>query len=124
MRDWIYVDDHCSGIDMILQKGNIGETYCLGGKNSEITNVELTKKIIALLGRDESFIEYVKDRPGHDRRYSIDYSKAQRELSWEPVIGLDEGLKKMVDWYIQNQKWVIDCRSGAYQEYYAKWYGR
>ncbi|MFA6426973.1 MAG: dTDP-glucose 4,6-dehydratase [Candidatus Magasanikbacteria bacterium] len=124
MRDWIFVDDHSRGVDMILQKGRIGDTYCLGGKDSEITNLELTKKLLALLGKDESYIEYVKDRPGHDRRYSIDYSKAQTELDWEPLIGLDDGLKKTVEWYTQNQKWVMDCRSGAYQEYYEKWYGR
>ncbi|MFA6131739.1 MAG: dTDP-glucose 4,6-dehydratase [Patescibacteria group bacterium] len=122
VRDWIHVEDHCRGIEAILQKGRIGETYCLGGKDGEIPNIELTKKLIALTGRDESAIEYVKDRPGHDRRYSIDYSKAKNELGWEPQITLDEGLKSMVEWYITNQAWVDEVRSGAYQDYYKKQY--
>ncbi|HAT03876.1 MAG TPA: dTDP-glucose 4,6-dehydratase [Candidatus Magasanikbacteria bacterium] len=124
MRDWIYVEDHNRGVDMILQKGKIGETYCLGGKDAEITNLELTKKLIELLGRDESYIEYVKDRPGHDRRYAIDYTKAKKELGWEPLIDLDEGLRMTIDWYKNNQEWVGRCKSGAYQEYYEEWYGR
>ncbi|HCB19530.1 TPA: dTDP-glucose 4,6-dehydratase [Candidatus Uhrbacteria bacterium] len=122
VRDWIHVEDHCRGIEAILLKGRVGETYCLGGKESEISNLELTKKLLALTDRDESFIEYVKDRPGHDRRYSIDYSKAQRELGWEPTIGIDEGLKNTVDWYANHQAWVDEVRSGAYQDYYEKQY--
>lgn len=123
VRDWIYVEDHARGIDFILQKGRIGETYCLGGKR-EIPNLELTKKLLELTGRDESFIEHVKDRPGHDRRYAIDFTKASTELGWEPVVGLDEGLKKTVEWYKNNMDWVTRCKDGSYQEYYEKWYGR
>jgi dTDP-glucose 4,6-dehydratase len=122
VRDWIHVDDHNRGVDFIIKKGKIGETYCLGGKDSEITNIELTKKIIELMGKDESSIEYVKDRPGHDRRYSIDYSKATRELGWEPEIDFETGLKSMVDWYLENWDWVERCKSGEYQEYYNKQY--
>jgi len=121
-RDWIHAEDHCRGIDVILEKGRIGETYCLGGKDSEIANIDLVKKLIVLLERDESAIEYVKDRPGHDRRYAIDYSKAQRELGWEPLMDLDTGLKKTVDWFLSHQDWVAGVRSGAYQEYYEKQY--
>lgn len=122
VRDWIHVDDHNRGVDMIIKKGKIGETYCLGGKDSEVPNIEITKKIIELMGKDESSIEYVKDRPGHDRRYSIDYSKAKTELSWEPQIDFETGLKSMVDWYLENWDWVERCKSGEYQEYYNKQY--
>ena len=124
VRDWIHVEDHCRGIEAILLKGKIGETYCLGGKDSEVSNLELTKKLLALTGRDESFIEYVKDRPGHDRRYSIDYTKAKSELDWEPRINLDDGLKATVQWYADNQAWVDKIRSGVYQEYYKRQYGK
>lgn len=123
VRDWIFVTDHARGVDAILQHGKIGETYCLGG-NSEVPNIVIVKKLLELLGKDESFIEYVKDRPGHDRRYAIDFRKAKEELNWEPIVGLDEGLKIMVEWYKENQKWVEDCRSGAYQEYYDTWYNK
>jgi dTDP-glucose 4,6-dehydratase len=106
---------------MILQKGKIGETYCLGGDN-ELTNLELTKNLLKVMDKDESYIEFVKDRPGHDRRYAIDFSKAKTELGWEPQIKFEEGLKDMVDWYMNNQEWVERCRSGAYQDYYKKQY--
>ncbi len=122
VRDWIHVDDHARGVEAILQKGKIGETYCLGGKDSEVANIDLTKKLLALCGRDESSIEYVKDRPGHDRRYSIDYTKAKKELGWEPLITLDEGLKETVDWYKEHTDWVARCKSGEYQQYYNNWY--
>ncbi len=123
IRDWIYVDDHSRGIDFIINKGRIGETYCLGG-DAEMANLDLTKKLIKLMDRDESFIEFVKDRPGHDRRYAIDFSKAKGELGWEPQIGFDQGLEKMVNWYKENQEWVKRCKSGEYQDYYDQWYGR
>jgi dTDP-glucose 4,6-dehydratase len=106
VRDWIHVDDHCRGIEAILLRGEIGETYCLGGKDAEVTNLELTKMLIRLLGRDESFIEFVRDRPGHDFRYSIDYTKAKDELGWEPIVGLAEGLQNTVDWYRSHTDWV------------------
>lgn len=122
VRDWIFVEDHNRGVEMILQKGKIGETYCLGGKDSEISNIELTKKMIALLGRDESYIEYVKDRPGHDRRYAIDFNKAKKELGWEPKVNFDEGLRQTVKWYLDNWQWVEDCQSGEYQKYYSLQY--
>lgn len=121
IRDWIYVEDHNRGIDMIIQKGKIGETYCLGGGN-EIFNLDLTRKLIELLDKDESFIEYVKDRPGHDRRYAIDYSKAKEELGWEPQIDFEEGLRATVDWYKNNEEWVKRCKSGDYEGYYDRWY--
>jgi dTDP-glucose 4,6-dehydratase len=120
-RDWIWVLDHVRGIEAVIEKGKIGETYCFGG-TSEIPNIDVTKMMIELTGRDESFIEYVKDRPGHDRRYDIDYSKAKRELGWEPQIGLKDGLAMMVEWYKENQAWVERCRSGAYRDYYKQQY--
>ncbi len=124
VRDWIQVSDHCRGIEFIIKKGKIGETYCLGGKDSEVPNILLTKKLIGIMGKDESFIEYVKDRPGHDRRYAIDYTKVKTELGWEPEIDFDTGLKQMVEWYLANWDWVERCKSGEYQKYYQAWYGR
>lgn len=123
IRDWIHVHDHNRGVDAIIQKGKAGETYCLGG-NNQTTNLALTKMLIELLGRDESSIEFVKDRPGHDRRYDIDYAKAKAELGWEPQISLEEGLKQTVDWYQSHQEWVTRCQSGAYQSYYDEWYAQ
>ena len=105
VRDWIYVEDHARGVDLALREGKVGETYLFGG-DGEISNLELTKKLIASCGRDESAIDHVADRPGHDRRYAIDYSKAKRELGWEPKIGLDEGLKRTIKWFKAHQDWV------------------
>lgn len=121
IRDWIHVDDHNRGVDLILQKGRIGETYCLGGGN-EITNLNLTKKLLDILGKDESSIDFIKDRPGHDRRYAIDYAKAKQELGWEPRVSFDQGLRDMIAWYRNNQEWIARCKSGAYREYYMKQY--
>ncbi|MDD4271982.1 MAG: dTDP-glucose 4,6-dehydratase [Patescibacteria group bacterium] len=123
VRDWLYVEDHCEAIDIILKKGKIGETYCIGG-NSEKPNIEITKKIIELMGKDESSIEYVKDRPGHDRRYAIDFSKIKNELGWEPKVFFEEGLKKTIEWYKNNQTWWKNIKSGDYQKYYEKQYGK
>ena len=120
-RDWIWVEDHCRGIAAVIEEGKIGETYCFGGEKDK-TNLEVVKMMLELTGRDESFIEHVKDRPGHDRRYDVDYSKAQRELGWEPQVSLKEGLAKMVDWYKENVEWIDRCRSGEYRDYYQKQY--
>ena len=104
IRDWIHVDDHNRGVDMIIKRGRIGETYCLGG-NSEKSNLEITKLIINLMDEGEDKIEYVTDRLGHDLRYAIDYSKAQRELDFRPQIDFTEGLKQTVAWYQANEAW-------------------
>ncbi|HNX10888.1 MAG TPA: dTDP-glucose 4,6-dehydratase [bacterium] len=104
IRDWIHVDDHNRGIDLILQKGRIGETYCLGG-NSELSNLEITKQILAELGYDEQMIEYVPDRLGHDFRYAIDFSKAQKELGFSPQINFATGLRETIKWYQENEGW-------------------
>jgi dTDP-glucose 4,6-dehydratase len=102
IRDWLYVGDHCSAIDAIIHQGKIGETYLIGGhgnKEKEVTNLELTKKLISLLGKDESLISYVKDRPGHDFRYAIDDTKLRRELGWEPQVSFEDGLNRTIQYY-------------------------
>lgn len=104
IRDWIHVDDHNRGVDMIIKKGRIGETYCLGG-NNEKTNLEITKLILGLMGKGEDMVEYVADRLGHDLRYAIDFSKAKQELGWEPLVTFEEGLRATVDWYKANEAW-------------------
>lgn len=121
VRDWLYVEDHCAAIDLIIRKGKNGEIYNVGGHN-EKTNLEVVKKIIELLGKDESLIQYVKDRPGHDLRYAIDPAKIKTELGWEPKTLFDEGMKKTVDWYLNNTKWWENIISGEYQNYYKKMY--
>jgi len=104
VRDWIHVDDHNRGVELILLKGRIGETYCLGG-DSERSNLEITKQILALMGKDDSMIEYVADRLGHDLRYAIDFTKAKNELGWEPQISFTDGLSRTLEWYKQHQDW-------------------
>lgn len=106
VRDWLFVEDHCAAIDAIIHQGKIGETYCVGG-NAEKTNQEITDKILELLGKNppENWIEFVKDRPGHDKRYAIDFSKIKNELGWEPKTNIKEGLKKTIDWYKNNKNW-------------------
>lgn len=121
IRDWIHVRDHARGIEAILKKGKIGETYCLGG-DSELANLDVTKILLKLMDKDDSSIEFVKDRPGHDRRYAINFSKAKTELGWEPQIKFADGLRDMIDWYRDNQDWVDRCKSGEYREYYDRQY--
>lgn len=101
IRDWLYVKDHCSALYTVFEKGKIGEKYNIGGE-CEVENIELVKKIIGLMGKDESVIEYVKDRPGHDRRYATDISKIKNELGWHPSFSIDKGLEKTVEWYIKH----------------------
>jgi len=123
VRDWLFVEDHCSAIDAIIQRGKIGETYCVGG-NSEKSNKEVTQEILRLLDKSEEMIEFVADRPGHDKRYAIDTTKIKNELSWEPAVSFEEGLKKTVDWFCQNESWWKNIKSGEYQDYYQKQYGK
>jgi dTDP-glucose 4,6-dehydratase len=123
VRDWLYVEDHCRAIDLILLKGKIGETYCIGGLTADINNLEVIKKILHFLGKGEEMIEYVKDRPGHDRRYAIDWIKIKRELGWQPLANFDEWLEKTVNWYKDNRAWWEDIKTGTYKEYYKKQYG-
>lgn len=121
VRDWLYVKDHCEAIDLIVRKGRIGEVYNIGGHN-ERANIDVVKTILSVLGKDESLITYVTDRPGHDQRYAIDPTKIKNELDWLPRTSFDEGIKKTVQWYIDNQDWWKHISSGEYQYYYEDMY--
>jgi len=122
VRDWLYVEDHVRAIDLILQKGKIGETYLIGGLTEDIANIDIIKKILKIMGKDESQIEFVKDRPGHDRRYAVDWSKINKELGWKPEHNFDEYLALTVDWYKNNQDWWKRIKTGEYLKYYEKQY--
>lgn len=122
VRDWLYVEDHCTAIDLILHKGRDGEVYNIGGHN-EKTNLEVVKTILKELGKPESLITYVTDRAGHDMRYAIDPSKTRDELGWEPTTLFDEGIKKTIKWYLDNRQWWQNIISGDYKNYYDKMYG-
>lgn len=121
VRDWLYVEDHCSAIDLIIRKGKIGEVYNIGGHN-ERTNLEVVKTIIRELGKSEDLIEFVTDRPGHDRRYAIDPTKIHNELGWFPATKFDDGIKKTIDWYLTHKSWWEKIISGEYKDYYDKMY--
>ena len=128
-RDWLYVVDHARAIDLLFHKGKLGNTYNIGGFN-EWTNIDLIKLLCGVMdrklgrksGSSESLITFVKDRPGHDKRYAIDASKINNELGWEPSLQFAEGLEKTVDWYLNNQDWLTNVTSGEYQKYYSKQY--
>lgn len=122
VRDWLYVEDHCRAIDLILQKGRVGEVYNVGGHN-EMRNIDIVKLICKELGKPESLITYVKDRKGHDRRYAIDPTKIHNELGWLPETKFADGIKKTIQWYLENQEWWEKIVSGEYQNYYEKMYG-
>ena len=122
-RDWIHVEDNCRGILAILERGRIGETYNIGGGNVQ-KNLALVRLVLKCLGKPESLITYVQDRPGHDRRYSLNSSKISRELGWCPLISLEEGLPQTVAWYQQNSAWLGAVRSGEYLAYYSRCYER
>jgi len=122
IRDWLYVEDHCSGIELVLREGKPGEAYNVGGGN-EHENIEVIELILELTGADRSLLRHVEDRPGHDRRYAIDCSKAERELGWTPKVTFDAGLRETVEWYRANQPWVNQVRSGEYLKYYERQYG-
>jgi len=121
IRDWLYVEDHCSAIDLIMRGGRVGEVYNVGGHN-ERTNIDVVKTILKQLGKSEDLIAYVTDRPGHDRRYAIDPTKITDELGWAPQTYFDEGIKKTVEWYLDNRKWWENILSGDYQNYFARMY--
>lgn len=121
VRDWLYVEDHCSAIDLIIRNGRVGEVYNVGGHN-ERTNMEVVKTILKELGKPESLISHVTDRPGHDRRYAIDPRKITDELGWSPETGFDDGIHKTVQWYLDNRKWWENILSGDYQSYYTQMY--
>ena len=121
VRDWLYVDDHCRGILAVLQKGREGEIYNIGG-NRSLPNLEVVRKVLALTGRPESLIEYVTDRPGHDRRYALSSEKLMRGTGWQPETEFEASLARTIEWYQANAPWVARVRSGAYRDYYERNY--
>jgi dTDP-glucose 4,6-dehydratase len=122
VRDWIYVEDHCRAIHMVMEKGVSGEVYNVGARN-ERRNIEVAESVLRALGKPSSLIRYVKDRLGHDRRYAIDPAKIETELGWRPKETWESGLEKTIDWYMENTEWIKRARSGAYREFYARQYG-
>jgi dTDP-glucose 4,6-dehydratase len=121
VRDWIYVEDHCTAIDAVLHHGRSGEVYNIGG-NAEKTNREITSVILQQLQKPDSLIKQVADRPGHDRRYAIDNTKIRQELGWKPAYNFDDGMRATIQWYLDNRQWWERVKSGEYKEFYARWY--
>jgi len=122
IRDWLYVEDHCSAIDLVLHRGVNGEVYNIGG-NNERTNIHIVQRILRELGKPESLIQYIKDRPGHDRRYGIDATKITSELGWKPVHNFETGINETISWYLDNQTWWKRIQNGEYKQYFARQYG-
>jgi dTDP-glucose 4,6-dehydratase len=120
-RDWLHVEDNCRGILAVLDRGRIGEVYNLGGIAIE-ENLTMAKRLLRAMGKPETLLTYVKDRPGHDRRYALDCKKIETEIGWKPAIGLDEGLRQTIAWYKANPEWLAGVRGGEYQSYYEKYY--
>jgi dTDP-glucose 4,6-dehydratase len=123
IRDWLHVLDHCAAIDVVLHKGRDGEVYNIGG-NNEKANIEIVKLIIKALGKSENLIKYVKDRPGHDRRYAIDNTKITSQLGWEPKYTFEMGIKETIQWYLDNSQWIDNIISGEYASYYDNMYSK
>ncbi len=121
VRDWLYVQDHCAAIDLVLQKGRLGEVYNIGG-NNEWKNIDIVKLLLRKLGKPESLITFVADRPGHDLRYAIDATKIKKELGWIPRMSFDKGLGETIEWYLAHEPWWRRVMSGAYQQYYREMY--
>jgi len=121
IRDWIHVKDHCKGLDLLLHRGQAGKVYNIGGIK-DVPNLEIARKILTFMGKPNSLLTFVKDRPGHDKRYAIDSSLIEREMGWKPKVALDEGLKDTIGWYINNRPWWDKIKSGEYQAYYEKLY--
>lgn len=123
IRDWLYVEDHCSAIDLVIHQGKLGEVYNIGG-NNERTNLHIVKTILEELRKPESLITYVADRPGHDRRYGIDPAKIMNELGWKPKHNFETGIKETIQWYLNHKEWWTRIQSGAYREYMTQQYGK
>lgn len=121
VRDWLYVEDHCKAIDLILRKGRVGEVYNIGGHN-EMRNIDIVRMIVKALGKSEALITFVADRKGHDQRYAIDPTKIHNELGWLPETGFEDGIGKTIAWYLEHRVWWEEIISGEYQEYYRKMY--
>ncbi len=124
VRNWLFVEDHCTAIDLILHKGRIGETYLVGGMTEEISNIDVVRKILKIMGKDNGWIEFVQDRPGHDRKYMIDWSKINKELGWHPKHDFDEVLELTIEWYTKNQEWWKKIKTGEYLNYYKRQYDK
>jgi len=122
VRDWIYVDDHCRAILSVLEKGKAGAVYNIGARNQR-RNIDVAKSVLDALSKSNSLLRFVKDRPGHDRRYAIDPSLIEAELGWRPQETWESGLQKTIRWYLDNPKWIERARSGAYRDFYAQQYG-
>jgi dTDP-glucose 4,6-dehydratase len=120
-RDWLHVEDHCSGILAVLERGSIGEVYNIGGLDV-VENLTMARRLLRAIGKPETLLSYVKDRPGHDRRYALACDKMERDLGWKPAISLDDGLRHTIDWYRTNEKWLAGVRGGEYLSYYQKYY--
>ncbi len=120
-RDWLHVQDHCGGILAVLERGRIGEVYNIGGLDV-VENLTMARSLLRALGKAESLLSYVQDRPGHDRRYALSCNKMERELGWKPAISLEEGLRQTIDWYRANTEWVAGVRDGEYRSFYEKYY--
>ncbi|KPJ74395.1 dTDP-glucose 4,6-dehydratase [candidate division TA06 bacterium DG_78] len=123
IRDWLYVEDNCEAIDTVFQRGAIGEIYNIAGEN-ELTNIYVVKKILQHLDKNESLVTFVKDRPGHDRRYALSISKIRRHCGWHPKTPFSTGIKKTVAWYLKNKRWLKNCQTGAYRSFYKKYYSK
>jgi len=123
IRDWIFVLDHCRALEVVLQKAAPGTIYNIGGSN-EWQNIEIVKFILKKLNKPESLIKFVKDRPGHDRRYAIDAAKISRELNWEPEFSFEKGIECTIDWYLSNEAWLETVHSASYRRYYEKMYSQ
>ncbi len=121
VRDWLYVEDHCSAIDLVIRKGRLGEVYNVGGHN-ERSNIDVVKTMLKVLSKPESLISYVTDRPGHDMRYAIDPSKINTELGWKPLMNFDDGIKMTIQWYLDNKPWWENILNGEYKNYYKRMY--
>jgi len=124
VRDWLYVEDHVRAIELVLEKGKLGETYCVGGLTQDVSNLEALRMILSAMGVAEEMVEYVKDRPGHDVRYAIDWTKINRELGWSPSVTLEEGIKQTVQWFREHESWWKAVKSGAYHDFYKQQYGK
>ena len=120
-RDWLHVMDHCRGIQAVLEKGRIGEAYNIGGLDV-VDNLTMAKRLLQILGRSESLLTYVQDRPGHDRRYALTCDKMEKELGWRPLVALEDGLRETIKWYSENSEWMAGVRGGDYRSYYEKYY--
>lgn len=121
VRDWLYVQDHCRGIELVLEQGKVGETYLIGGLTEDVSNLEVVKLILSIMGESEEKIEFVKDRAGHDRRYSVNWSKINRELGWKPEVTLEEGIERTVRWYRNNESWWKPLKEAS-REFFEKNY--